>query len=290
MTTEKSETIEDLFKNLIDRTIEVVTKKNPGTFSEVKPSDLFCEGWLTSILLEYWERSDLKLDFLPGKNGKTKWAREVSLRNPFCGIDKKIKEKKSPKEKFNVGLTQADAVVGHFGFRKKRGLELDKEATQFIVLESKINAGLDKTTKNWKDETKLDQATRNVMAMAYEIQMAKEKKERDVNPEEYLGQLTVNFIVISPEARVKKHKKFLDKERMLKKQHMLNVTKEMIKEISKARSQEDEDLKTWQTDYFKPLVEKIKPRCVTWENIIDQIKKQDDGFATLFEKFYDHCK
>ena len=91
---------------------------------------------------------------------------------------------------------------------------MNEKATQFIVLESKINSGLSKDTGNWKDEPKLDQATRNVMAMAYEMQESKVD----------LKKLTdANFIVISPEAKVKKHKKFLNKERMLKKQHMLNV-------------------------------------------------------------------
>ncbi len=240
-----------------------IDAKNDDTFSELKPSDLFCEGWLTSILLQYWKTSDLELDFLPVKNGKTKWAREVLLRSPF--------------EKFGVGTTNSDAVVGHFDFREgtKRGIELDRNAKQFVVLEAKTTSVLTAGTTHWE---KFDQATRNVADMAREI------RERKLNVEDDFD--VVDFIVISAEKMKGKHDTLLRKDKMKEK------IEEMIEEISNGknkRSEQIKDLEDWQENYFKPLVEKIEPRCVTWESIIEEVEPENPGFAKWFGEFYRLC-
>jgi len=240
-----------------------IDAKNDDTFSELKPSDLFCEGWLTSILLEQWFNSKIELSFLKKRDEKTKWAREVLLRSPF--------------EKFGVGTTNSDAVVGHFGFREetKRGIELDSNAKQFVVLEAKTTSDLKPGTTHWE---KFDQATRNVASMAREIQ------KRGLNVEDDFD--VVDFIVISADKKKSKHDTLLCKDKMKEK------TEEMIEEISKGknkRSEQIKDLEDWQENYFEPLVEVINPRCVTWEEIIEEVKRKNSDFAKWFGEFYRLC-
>lgn len=126
------------------------------------PSELYNEGWLLRLFLDWFSGQDIRehpLSF--PENGK--WFSEALLPTAFLP-----RHRKDP---LGESWKHADGVIGHFniGNTGKGDLSLSKDATHFVVLEAKMFSKLSSGVTHAKY---FDQAARNVSCIAETLRRA----------------------------------------------------------------------------------------------------------------------
>jgi len=161
-------------------------------------------------------------------------------------------------------------VIGHIELyeKTKRGLKLQEDANQFIVVESKLNSPLQAGVKN---SPEYDQAARNVACMAESLKRA----NRSASTVESLG-----FFVISPEAKIEGHKQLLDRD---------SIKQKIDQRINEYPDEDRDLLVQWKLEWLDPLTERMEPKCDTWEEVIRRAKQSSPEYGDAFEQFYDVC-
>ncbi len=164
-------------------------RRSDSSVSSFPPTELFSEGWMLRLMMESASRGLGGLPF--GFHEGARWYSEARLASAFAHRDRR--------DPFAETSTHPDGVIGHFGFRKgtKAGLFLEDSATQFMVLEAKMNSPLSGTSKvEW-----FDQAARNVAALAWTVHNAGLEVSQ-------LG--SVGFHVVAPAHRIAKEATFAE--------------------------------------------------------------------------------
>jgi hypothetical protein len=223
------------------------------------PTILYNEGWLLRLVVDWFSNSgvaDHPLSF--PKDGH--WFSEARLPSAFLP--------RFRGDPLAESHTNADGVIGHFviGSKGKTDLELTPNATHFVVLEAKLYSELSKGVKNAKY---YDQAARSVACMAEVLCRA------NLKPQSF-SQL--GFYVLAPKEQIKSRtfSRHLDKK---------SIKDKVKRRISSYEGERDD----WFKDWFKPTLEVIDIRSISWDAILDVIKERDSKTGDSLKEYYSQC-
>ena len=166
--------------------LELLSKFDPEA-QNFPPTDLFSEGWLLRLVVDWFSRSEISDHPLSlPKDGH--WFSEARLPSAFL--------KRFNGDPLAETHTNADSVIGQFkiGSKGKTDLELIPNATHLVILEAKLFSGLSKGVKN---APYFDQAARNVACIAEVL------KRGDCHPDSFtqLGFYCLLYTSPSPRDR-----------------------------------------------------------------------------------------
>ncbi|OPL10285.1 MAG: hypothetical protein AVO34_11380 [Firmicutes bacterium ML8_F2] len=170
--------------------------------------------------------------------------------------------------------TRADGIIGNISLGKtgKSDVFLIKPFKQFIVLEAKLFSKLSRGTTRMPG---YNQAARNIACMANVVAQS----SCSIKDFKSLG-----YYVLAPEAQIKAEPSFT--EFMQKELIYQNVLSRV--ESYKKRSDYLEKQK-WFEEHFKPLISKIDLLLISWEELIEKIKKYDNRTGQELSQFYSQC-
>ena len=228
-------------------------------------TELYNEGWMLRLVL-YWfhktkytfETDNYKISMKEGVH----WFSEGRLESPFKK-DKELGIKK------NEGYTRADGIYGNIvlGGNGYSDIKLADNCKQFIVTEAKIfseySEGITKI-KNY------NQAARNIACM-YKIV--------ENSGQSYHKIEEIAFYTLLPKSQIEK-KTFKEYTKV---EHIKKTIENRIKPYNGK-------MKKW-FDSFSDFLNKIKIELISWEDIIDFIKNndQDQEYGKMLSVFYKNC-
>ncbi len=173
---------------------------------------------------------------------------------------------KGEKDSLAEPSTTVSGVVGHFTVlygKKKERLALLSDAKQFIVLETSMSKPLRKGTKRFK---RYHQIARDISCMVQTL------SHLDNKFIDYLG-----LFVIAP-------------KQTLKLESFKTFTyKQNIEELIEERVNVYGDEKKQFLDLFKRLFQRIDVDCISFEDVIRYIKKNDGDYGERLIQFYHNC-
>ena len=243
---------------VIDR-IKVMLASCGGSNFVLPPTELYNETWFLRLVLEWFSNQDLpehRISF----HEEAKWFSEALIPTAFLP--------RFRKDPLGESWTHADGVIGHFeiGNKGRGDLSLSGDATQFIVLEAKMFSRLSTGVTH---ASYFDQAARTVACMAETMYRAL------VLP----GRLsTLGFYVLAPQSQIDKG--VFDKE--MKQESIRAKVERRVKEYEGEKDQ-------WFHDCFQPTLSHINIGCVSWEQLLVDIREHDPSYATKVSDFYKRC-
>ena len=199
------------------------------------PTELFNEGWMLRLVLEWAQRHPdaiPALRFAPG----SRWFSEALLPSRF--------KPRRRGDSAGEGFTHADAVIGHFtvGSSGRGDIKLNSDARQLTVVEAKMASGLAPGT--FRAPT-FNQAARNVACIANLVRLA--DLERSA--------IDLSFVVLAPQARLEAFAPVLERS--------------AICEAVRARASAfDLDASEWCENSFMPIAAACSIRPVAWEDVL----------------------
>jgi len=225
--------------------------------SVLPPTELFNEGWMLRLVLDWLDRHrdhPHVLAFEPG----ARWYSEALLPSRFLP--------RTRGDRLAESFTHADVFIGHFMVDSgKRGdATLDPAPKQFIVTEAKLGSSLSAGTKN---APAYDQAARNVACMAHMLAVG------GVSPDS-LNRL--GFYVLAPQQQIEAGV-FGD---LLSQQ---SIRAKVAQRIEPYEGVHD----GWFQDSFLPLLERIELRAIGWEQILEDLPPTEE--RAELERFYAQC-
>ncbi len=223
------------------------------------PTELYCEGWLLRIILDWYSTHHVNGDALDFAEG-ARWFSEARLPSAF--------RPRTRGDPLGEARSHADGVIGHFtiGGTTRAGLTLNSDAACFVVLEAKISSGLSLSVKHAQG---FDQAARSIACMAEALRLAK-RPPRAVN--------RLAFFVLAPRSEVSK-----------------GVLKELLNPAGvdttvRARVQDYKGGQDqWYTEWFRPALERMEIDALPWEDVIESIVQRDEISGTEIRTFYNLC-
>ncbi len=221
------------------------------------PTELYNEGWLLRLVLDWFERERTTGHPFAVQKG-ARWYSEALLASQFLPTRRT--------DTLAESFTHADGVMGHFEISPGESGEatLRKDAEQFVVIEAKLGSRLSKGVKN---SSGYGQAARNVACVAHVVQVA------GIQPR---ALHSLGFFVAAPEQQIQSGV-FED-----------FVTKKKIRSQVKARvAQYDGTHDAWFKDSFLPTLEAIVVDLLSWESIIGHIDEHDANSG--LPEFYHDC-
>lgn len=221
------------------------------------PTELFNEGWMLRLVLDWFDRHPDADHALAFSHGAT-WYSEALLPSRF------LPERRG--DSLAESFTHADGVIGHI--KIDSGVRGDAKLlgglSQFVVTEAKLGSSLSAGTKN---APTYDQAARNVACMAYML------GEADIDPIkiERLG-----FYVIAPEAQIKSGV------------FGALITKSSItSKVARRVADYGEKHRSWFETIFMPTLNRIDLGLLAWEDIVKFIDSRSSGEGLA--EFYERC-
>ena len=227
-----------------------------------RPTEIYNEGWLLRIILNEYSRHNSAFGLVSFRDNAI-WFSEAMLPTKF-----RARKEIGRSDPFAESLTIADGVIGHInvGNKGKADLELSEGATQFVVIEAKMNSKLSKRIRN---SPEYDQAARTVACMAETIRLSETINITDIR--------NLAYVVLAPEKRI-------GKSNLLELVDEDSIKKKVRTRVSNYG--DEGDYKEWYEKYFEPTLKKIKVDVISWEKVIDQLpvsaKKE-------VKYFYDLC-
>lgn len=217
---------------MITDRIKTMLEACHGTNPLFPPTDLYNEGWLLRLLLDWFSGQDIS-EYPLSFPGNGKWFSEALLPTAFLP--------RFRKDPLGESWTHADGVIGHFniGNTGKGDLSLSKDATHFVVLEAKMFSKLSSGVTHAKY---FDQAARNVSCIAETLYRA------NVWPSK-LSRLS--FHVFAPQSEIDRG--VFDKQ----------MSEESIRAKVERRVAEYEGEKDhWFKEWFQPTVQHVDIGCI----------------------------
>lgn len=257
-----------------ERFFKILKTCEDASTSHFPATEVFNEGWMLRLVLDAVQTLKIGNQPLGFLNG-SRWFSEARLVSPF-----KPGYRGDP---LGEGLTNADAVVGHFQITSttRAGIDLKPDARQFVVVEAKMFSNLSSGTKYARE---YNQAARNIACMAYAIEKSKIPLEQFES---------VGFVLVAPEL-AQRCKQDTNLETCLTADSIrLAVGRRIAAYEAKART-EAAALREWERDYFLPLVTRLETdlslKVLSWEELIKQIRAVDQPCGDELDKFYQECK
>lgn len=246
-------------------------KKYDSSTPNFRPTEIYNEGWLLRIILNEYSKHENSSELLKFFKGAT-WFSEAMLPTKFKA---RLKEKIGDKDRLAESRTNADGVIGHIkvGTKGKADLELTNSASQFVVIEAKMNSKLSKNTSNVSG---YDQAARTVACMAETIQRNKKVSLKDIK--------SLAYIVLAPAGKFEE-----DPNDRGNSDFWTLVNRESIKKKVKSRVEIYKgygDYENWYYQCFEPTLEKTTLEVMSWETVIENLS---GGPKDEVERFYKRC-
>jgi len=229
----------------------------------VNPTVIYNEDWMLRLLLYHHHEGAGCFPF--SSDPDSRWYFEAKLLTPFSA-----RQRGDP---LSENRARVSGAYGHLKIRKgsRASLLLEEEASKFIVLEAKMFGALTSGIKSMPD---YDQAARAVACIATTI----ESSGVSVRNLKDLG-----FYIVAPREQILKGV-FSDS---LKSLSVLGKVEARIEAYRKDREAYDR-LETWMDDYFKPVLDKVQLRSISWEETIEKMVVISPEKAAIRE-FYEKC-
>lgn len=247
------------------------------------PTEVFNEGWMLRLVLYALQTVDVPGHPLKFLDNDATWYSEARLISPFLRKPKKDLPGGNT-DTLGEGYTNADGVIGHFGFdpNHKAKLELRPGTRQFIVVEAKMFSNLSSGTTHAPG---YNQAARTVACMAKTIELSG-------IPLDNLD--SVGFFVVAPNREMRKQRKpNTNLEICITSDSIRSVVSKRIEGYETPSRKEAGKLRKWEKQYCSPLVdrpEKDKRLSVlSWEQIIKDIADIDPAKGEELLQFYQSC-
>ena len=134
-----------------------------GSASVMPPTELFNEGWLLRLVLDWYSQQTPSTSALSFEHN-SKWYSEGLLASPFLA--------RYRGDPLAEGYTHADGVIGHFDVSpgERSEIRAHGDARQIVVVEAKMGSPLSSGTRNAPG---YDQAARNTACLAHLIERAR---------------------------------------------------------------------------------------------------------------------
>jgi hypothetical protein len=225
--------------------------------SVLPPTELFNEGWMLRLVLDWLDRNrgyPNVLGFEPG----ARWYSEALLPSRFLPRNRG--------DRLAESFTHADGVIGHFTVQSgSRGdAVLDSDPGQFIVTEAKLGSSLSAGTKN---APSYDQAARNVACMAHMVASAGIR----LSSLKRLG-----FFVLAPQQQIRSGVF----GNLLSPQSIEAKVRARVASYEGAHDR-------WLDESFLPLLERIDIAALSWEEVLASLPATPE--RTELERFYAQC-
>lgn len=238
----------------------------------LSPRAIFNENYLLNLVMYWFMRQD---HFIVNSDSDRKICKafqligddarcynQATLETPF-----KVRNK-GEKDPLAEASPTVSAVVGHFKVlygKKKERITLLPEANQFIIIETTLNKALNKGTRKFKN---YNQVARNISCMIQTI------SHLDNIFLDHLG-----LYVVAP-------------KKMLQQESFKTFTyKQSIDELIKKRVEdygEDQEKKAF-LEIFNKIFQRIEVDCISYEDILRFIKKNDNDYSEMINNFYKVC-
>ena len=236
---------------MIDRVAHMLSRVGDPD-STLRPTELFNEGWMLLLLLDWASRSaraPYPLTFFEG----ARWFSEALLRSQFLP--------RTHGDLLAESWTHADGVIGHFtiGDVGRGDLAIQSDARQFVAVEAKMFSGLAPGVRRVPD---FDQAARYVACVTESLARA-ERTPRSLS--------SLAFYVIAPQEQID--------------QGVFGhlVTRESIQRKVRARvTSYGGEKDSWYTNWFLPTLDAISLNVLAWESLV-----KDAG--PEYVEFYRKC-
>ena len=240
-------------------------KELEGDKPHMPPTMLYNEGWLLRIILHWFYQTQVTghaFSFLP----QAGWYSEGLLSSKF--------QSKHQGDPLGESYTRADGVLGHLavGDKGRGDIFLIEPFRQFIVMEAKLFSRLSGSTTRVPG---FNQVARNIACMASVAERSGCSVERFQS---------LCFHVLAPKDQIEKEASF---KKYVQKDAVRQVVRQRV-ETYKGRPDYDKK-KKWFGEHFEPLLSKIKVSLISWEIVIDSIKKHDNEAGEGLARFYDLC-
>ncbi len=224
------------------------------------PTDLYSEGWMLRLVLDWFNRNpdvQHELGFCKGSG----WYSEALLPSAFLA--------RKRGDSLAESWTHADGVIGRFliGEDGAGDLSLKNGATQFVVAEAKMFSKLSAGVTNAKY---FNQAARNVACIA-EI-----AKRAGIAPSSFED---LAFYVVAPKARID--------EGVFSEQMDIDAMREVVRR--RVSEYEDPEKHQWFDEWFLPTLAAAKIRCISWEEILTVISEHKEADGQDLGEFYAKC-
>ena len=223
------------------------------------PTDLYNEGWLLRIILDWFSKQDTA-DHELSFSDSCKWFSEARLPTQFKAT--------SRKDPLYETWTHADGVIGHIivGGFGKTDTSLAGDATHLVITEAKMFSRLSAGVKN---APYFNQAARYTACITELLTRADRKPEKF----ERLG-----LYVLAPVETIGYgwFQKPLDKA---------DIRQRVEKRAQAYQGEKDQ----WFEDWFLPTLEELEISNLSWESILDYIASVDAAFSASLNDFYQKC-
>lgn len=224
------------------------------------PTDLFNEGWMLRLTLDWLSRRDNLAHDLAFSSGSA-WYSEALLPSAFLPRHRG--------DKLAESWTHADGVIGEFiiGENGVGDLSVTSGVSQLLVTEAKMYSKLSTGVTNARY---FDQAARNVACIAEVL------KRAEVDPHSVSS---LGFFVIAPQSQIEMGG--------FSSQMNLDGMREIVSR--RVSEYEDESRQEWFENWFVPVSHNIKIRCVAWEEVLEIVNLMDPEFGKELGGFYSKC-
>ena len=234
-------------------------KRCDTKYNVCPPTDLYNEGWLLRIILDWFSKQDPTEHELSFSDG-CKWFSEARLPTQFKAT--------SRKDPLYETWTHADGVIGHIivGGVGKTDTSLAVDATHLVVTEAKMFSRLSAGVKN---ASYFNQAARYASCTA-EILSRAGRKPTDLK--------RLGLYVLAPAETIGYgwFKRPLDKA---------DIRERIERRVQAYEGDKDQ----WFEDWFLPALDQMEIGCLSWESILDHIGTVDTAYSAGLQGFYQKC-
>lgn len=266
---------EDILAVIEDNYLDIVTKILRGLKDSKRffpATELYGEKWMLRILSSiyitqsqnYGKLGPDILDILLPLDNEVRFFSEGKMETKFT------KGKSGSGQ--NEGRIKADGIFGHINIQDKTdiGIKLKDDATQFVVVEAKMNS---KLSKGKKGREYYDQASQIIACIARHMEIT----GRSPKSFRKLG-----FVILAPESNI--NKGYFDNK----------LNRERLKDTIKRRCVEYKDdnavLLDWFNKWVEPLMDVIRLELISWESAISNVSILDPNKYPILQQFYNLCK
>ena len=227
------------------------------------PTVLYNESWLLRLALDWFCAHRVPghpLDFLDG----ARWFSEAALPSRFL--------RNAGGAKLAEGWSHADGVIGHFEVGKGHRIDLSllSEAVQLVVLEAKMFSRLASRTTN---VSYYDQASRSVACIAETLARANRDPSKLTS---------LSFCVLAPASQIEQG---VFAQEMSKD----SVGSKVELRVKEYVDHGDQSKRDWYDKWFLPTLRRMILPVMSWEQIIEDIERDDAESGVAFRHFYTQC-
>ncbi|KGO93189.1 hypothetical protein [Flavobacterium subsaxonicum] len=236
----------------------IASIENSNVFTNIKPTEIYNEGWMTRLLVYYSKQQNITLKEIEFSKIEN-WTSEALLSSPFVGVSK-AKE----------GYTHADIALGNFDVNYKQNGEgsgkivVNPNADTFGIIEAKMGSPLSSFTTNAEN---YNQASRTVVCIA-------ENTKLDCK--------TFFYVVLPATKAVKKNRAGISIKDLVASEKIKNEIRQRFEHHNLHNSKKVNE------DEILCKVEKCTVGIITYEEWIELFT--EEKINKTLNEFYDKCK